>query len=392
MRVLISTTANDGHFGPLVPLGRAALARGHEVRVAAPASFADTVRRAGFAHVAFADPSPELVGPVMARLPTLPFDQADTTVVREVFGRIDAQAAYPGVLAAAEDWRPEVLVREPAELGSLAAAERLGIPHLQVVIGMSELTRVLTALLVEPLADLSRIAELTDDALSTAMAAEPLLSQVPESLDRAGDTGFDPTAIAFRYRDESALAGTAVPLPVWGDPDHPLVYVTFGSVAGSLPPFAGVFRQALDGLAEQPVRVLMTVGRRVDIAALGPVPPNARVEAWWPQTDVLAQAGLVLGHGGFGTTMGALAAGVPQVVAPIFTSDQIVNARHVAAIGAGRMVAAGPDAPGRACREVAGVLADPGYRRAAAEVAAGIEALPPVSQALAVLERHASGG
>ena len=50
----------------------------------------------------------------------------------------------------------------------------------------------------------------------------------------------------------------------------------------------------------------------------------------------------MLGHGGFGTTMGALAAGVPQVVAPIFTTDQVVNGRHVAACGAGVVVEPGP--------------------------------------------------
>ena len=50
---------------------------------------------------------------------------------------------------------------------------------------------------------------------------------------------------------------------------------------------------------------------------------------------MLAQAAAMLGHGGFGTTMGALAAGVPQVVAPLFTFDQIVNGDHVAAVGAG---------------------------------------------------------
>ncbi len=132
-------------------------------------------------------------------------------------------------------------------------------------------------------------------------------------------------------------------LPAWGDPAQPLVYVTFGSVTGSLPPFAGVFREALDALADLPARVLMTVGRRVEPASLGPLPANAHVEQWLPQAAVLAQASAVLGHGGFGTTLGALAAGVPQVVAPIFTSDQVVNGTHVAAAGAGRTVPPGPD-------------------------------------------------
>ncbi len=91
---------------------------------------------------------------------------------------------------------------------------------------------------------------------------------------------------------------------------------------------------------ERPDRVTLRVLHAPVTSA--PMPANARVEAWWPQADILTQAALLLGHGGFGTTMGALTAGVPQVVAPIFTSDQIINARHVAAVGAGRAVPSGP--------------------------------------------------
>lgn len=59
MRVLCSTTAGEGHFGPLRVLAHACWVAGHEVRVAAPASFAGTVQRAGLDHVPFAEPSPE---------------------------------------------------------------------------------------------------------------------------------------------------------------------------------------------------------------------------------------------------------------------------------------------------------------------------------------------
>ena len=62
---------------------------------------------------------------------------------------------------------------------------------------------------------------------------------------------------------------------------------------------------------------------------------------------MLAHADAMLGHGGFGTTMGALAAGVPQVVMPIFTSDQLANAEHVAAVGAGIAVPMGPGSVAR---------------------------------------------
>ena len=388
MRILVSTTANVGHFEPLLGIARACRDAGHEVRVAAPRSFEATVARTDFPFHPFDDAPPELIGPVMSRLPELSFEEANATVVREVFGRIDAQAALPALAAAVEAWRPDVIVREPAELGSLAVAERAGIPQVQVAIGMAEMVRLFAEQLVEPLTDLATMAGLPDDSLNRALAGVPTLSSVPEVLDRAGDVAFSDDAVTYRFREDPP-APAATPLPQWGDPGLPLVYVTFGSVTGSLPPFAGVFRQALDGLADLSVRVLMTVGRQVSITDLGPVPANARVEPWWPQTDVLAEAALVLGHGGYGTTMGAITAGVPQVVAPIFTTDQAVNARHIAAVGAGRAVSPGPDVVVRACQEVQSVLEDPSYRHRAAVVAAAIAALPSTADTVAVIRRIA---
>ena len=79
----------------------------------------------------------------------------------------------------------------------------------------------------------------------------------------------------------------------------------------------------------------MTTGNAFDLDALGSIPANARVERWWPQADVMPAASAMIGHGGFGTTMMALAAGVPQVVVPLFAADQHVHAAQVAAVGAG---------------------------------------------------------
>lgn len=388
MRVLFSTTGNDGHFGPLVPLGRATAAAGHQVRVAAPRSYAAAIERAGFVPAPFDDPPPEVVAPVMARLPALSFEEANATVIQEVFGRIDAQAARPALSLEIESWEPHLVVREPAELGSLAAAERAGVPHCAVAIGMTEIVREFAAMVTDPLLQLARTVGLPEEALVHAVTAEPLLSSVPESLDRAGDAGYSADAVTFRYRAETPTAGVGA-LPTAGALELPLVYVTFGSVTGSFGPLAGVFREALDGLAELPIRVFMTVGRQVDVAGLGPLPPNARVVNWWPQAEALAEASVVVGHGGFGTTMGAVAAGVPQVVAPLFSTDQVVNARHVASAGAGRRAEPGSDVVTQACREVPVLLTGDDYRSSAQRLALDAAALPPVTDAVATLEQLA---
>ncbi len=218
MRVLCATTANDGHFGPLVPFARACA--GHEVRVAAPASYAAAVAGAGFPHEPFAEPPPRLIGPIMARLPTLTFEAADDLVIREVFARIDAQAALPSLIETVEHWRPDVVIRETAELASLAAAERGGVPHVQVCIGMHEVVSRFAETISDSLDELGRLAGLGKGQMAAALTAEVVLSLVPEVLDHP--TGqIPPEAGGFLRFHEPPLTISSHPLPDWGDPDAP---------------------------------------------------------------------------------------------------------------------------------------------------------------------------
>jgi MGT family glycosyltransferase len=163
--------------------------------------------------------------------------------------------------------------------------------------------------------------------------------------------------------------------------------VSFGTVLGYMSRATGVFRAVLDALDGLPVRALLTVGRRFDPALLAPVPPNVRVEAWVDQADVLGQVDLVVCHGGSGTVLGALTAGVPIVVVPVF-ADQFANASRVADCGAGVVVveagASGDernmisvDAAPRIADAISTVLADrASYRSAALHVAEDISSSP----------------
>jgi UDP:flavonoid glycosyltransferase YjiC (YdhE family) len=86
----------------------------------------------------------------------------------------------------------------------------------------------------------------------------------------------------------------------------------------------------------------------------------------------------MVGHGGSGSTLTALAAGVPQAFVPLFV-DGPTNAAAVAETGAG-LVAEDLAA------DVWALLDDPRYRVAAGEIAGEIRALPPVDDAVAVIE------
>lgn len=102
--------------------------------------------------------------------------------------------------------------------------------------------------------------------------------------------------------------------------------------------FPHFYVSVLDTLADVPARVLMTLGRGADPEALATTPPNSHVEQWWSQDQIMAQAALTVNHGGFGTTLAALAAGVPQVVVPLFALDQFETGSRLSEIGAGVVV------------------------------------------------------
>ena len=387
MRVLFSTTAGAGHFGPMVPVAQACAAAGHQVAVAAPVSFAEQVRRRGLPHLPFPDVPAEQMGPVFGRVSELSREEANRVVISEVFGRLDAQAALPALMDVVAETRPDIIVRDPCELGSLVAALQAGIPQVQVAIGMDRFVLAVAPWLDDPLHELQATAGLDPLGGAELVLGTPTLTTVPAVMDAVpGDGGVaEARRRSWRYRNDFPADGPSLPAR-WGDPSAPLVYVSFGSVAGSLDRFAALYPAVLLALADLPVRVLMTTGADTDPVRLDPLPTNAWVERWWPQEAVMPEAALVVGHGGFGTTMTALTGGVPQVVMPLFALDQFLNAQQVQAVGAGIELPGDLDAVGELPGAVRRLLDDPRPADAARGVAAEIAALPDVGSMVAVLE------
>lgn len=393
VRVLFSTTAGAGHFAPMVPFARACLTGGYDVRIAAPGSFASTVTGAGFDHVAFDDADPAEIGAVFSQLHLGTVHDANIRVVREIFGRIDALAALPGLASAVDSWRPDVIVAEVAEFGSALVADQRGIRQLRVNIGLDSFTDEVLDAVDEPLRALGC------PSGSDSVRAAPRLSLVPAGFDHVTN----PAVAVHRFRDATAsLSGRRLPAQWWPkeSSDQPLVYATFGSVAGQLGFFPDFYRRVVDIVADLPVRVLMTLGAGLDPADLGAVPPNVHVESWVPQEEVLGEAAVVVHHGGFGTLITTLAHARPQVVIPLFSADQYANAEQVATIGVGVSLSPGPTASlrsadlvptgpdlGRLAESLTYAVTSGQLLESAATVAADLASLPPAAEFLELLGR-----
>ena len=104
----------------------------------------------------------------------------------------------------------------------------------------------------------------------------------------------------------------------------------------------------------------------------------------------MGEAAAVVGHGGFGTTMAALAAGVPQVVLPLFAFDQSVHAERVAEVKAGIQLPGGVAAVTDLPAALRKVLDDSAFAEGARAMAAEIAALPDIAECLPLLEQLAS--
>jgi UDP:flavonoid glycosyltransferase YjiC (YdhE family) len=373
MRILMTTNPGAGHVGPLVPFARAFMRAGDEVLVAAPASGRDAVVRAGLPFHPLADPPREQLDAVFGSLPALPQEEQSVCVMREVFAGLRARASLPGLLRLMSDHRPDVVLRETTEYAGLLAAEQLGVRHARIGI-MAAAMETWGVPIVAPVLDwYRRRLGLRRDPGGRCIHASPYFTVIPEAMEDPADAG---PAHAMRFREPAPRPWA---LPDWWSGDaRPLVYVTYGSVAPTLPSFPPLFRATVEALGALPARVLFTVGTEVELDALGPVPANVRVERWVPQEAVMPHAAAIVGHGGSGTTRTALAAGVPSVVVPGF-ADQFRNAERVAKLGAG--IALGGDEIAGLGGAVRRVIEEPSYRATARSVASEVAALPRVDEA-----------
>ena len=327
MRVLLTTTAGSGHFGPMIPFATAWRVAGHEIAVAAPASFREPVERAGFDFRPFADAPQDQLDAVFSTLHAVSVEEGNIRVVRDVFATIDASAALPGVNEVIAEWRPDIVVRESCEFAAYVAAERHELPQFRIGAGFASFEEAMVAHCETTLNALRQSVGLEPDLGLRRLQASPRLTTLPASAD-------DATGVASqRFSEKPGDAPQALP-DWWGGTTDPLVYVSFGTVTAGLGMFPDLYLAAAGALADVKARILMTTGGSADPAALGALPPNAHVERWCDEGQVLPQASVVVGHGGFGTLLRILAAGVPMVAFPLF-GDQGYNARRVDETGIG---------------------------------------------------------
>lgn len=388
MRMLFTTLPMLGHFHPLVPIARAAQEAGHDVAIASAASFAPYIERAGFQALAAGVDSPTL--DVAAMFPgrlLVPEYTGAHWIVANVFAGVFAPVMAATLLQVCATWHPDLIVREAAEFGGCAAAETLGLPHASVRTGAFASSYARREIYREQLERLRLLQGLPPDPTMAMPFRYLHLAAEPPGL--AGPA--DPPGPTTHLIGAVDAAVETQPAPAWlaNMPAVPTVYATLGTVMSGRPSGLAIFMAILAALRDEPINLILTVGRDNDPAQFGPQPPNVHIERYIPQSALLPYCDLVVHQGGFGTVVGTLAAGLPMVVLPI-SADQPINAAACVAMGVGQMLGEHERTPEAVRTAVRAVLADPGYRAAAERTRAAMAALPGLDHAVALLERLAT--
>lgn len=394
MRVLLTLPPSQGSLHGALPLAGALVAAGHQVAFCSSAPFADQVKPYGFEYLSagldwqindadllqrLADAS----GPDLSALAGPDPSRWITWATDNPFMRNTALAMFTDVRRLAVSWRADVVVSNLVDLGSLVAAESLGLPYASL--GTSAGTaRDLTDQLTGALTWLRAEAGLPPDP-ELAMLYRHLHLAFTTPLFDGPSATFPPTLCCLRR------TGTLRPderLPAWAvGLTRPLVLVSLGTVFHRQ---LDLYRGIVEALREEPVELAVAVGFDQDPSCLGPQPDSVHVEPWLPLPLLYPHCAAFVTHGGFNSTMEALSAGVPLVVIPM-AGDQPYCGQRCAELGVGVALRPGQRLPHRILEATRQVLAEPSYRQAAQRISAANAALPTAHAAVERLQVLVAG-
>jgi UDP:flavonoid glycosyltransferase YjiC (YdhE family) len=355
MRVLFATFPVPSHYLPMVPLGWAMRAAGHEVRVACPPSMTRAVTSSGLPAVTIPEAdlasawrdlaSPERSGP-----PT-PAERSARAIA--MFTMVAEATAGP-VTGFARAWQADLIVYEPRAYAAVLAAEALRIPLVRHLSGV-DYTFVRTEQERPALAALwERCGAPGADPLGavTVDPCPPSL-QVPAPVQRK----------VMRYvpYNGPALA------PGWllAQPGRARVCISAGTALPGRRDMLTSARKAISALAQIDAEVVVAAGGNPDL--LEPVPGHFRLLESIPLHLLLPTCDAIVHHGGAGTTMTAAACGVPQLLIPD-GGDRFLHAGQVAGAGAGLAINQADASPGAIRDATSALLSDRSYRQAARRI------------------------
>lgn len=348
MRALFVTLDGGGNLPPALLLAREITRRGGSARFLGHATQRAAIERAGYTFIPY----------TRGREYDSAAPRSTVSGVWEVTRLFADRGIGHDAVAEARRQPTDAVVVDCLLWGALEETAAAGLPVASLVHTLWDYFRRTAA---GPVGWVGRL----HGAHPTAALAAPSLSLVTARRDFE----IEPDAVRPAGVHHVGVIWQDEPMEARPGGGSPRVLVSLST--SSFPGQQRALQHCLDGLADLPVDVVATTGPSIDPAVLA-VPANAEVHRRLDHGEVLPGVSLVIGHGGHGTTVRALAHGIPVLVLPMHPlMDQPAIGRAVVRHGAGRTLSKGSrPAEIRAAAEA--LLADGPERAGAARLGASI--------------------
>lgn len=298
----------SGHTNPTLGLAKVLVDFGHHVSYINAPDFKEKIERTGATFIPY-DNYPETLSPSQKEIKSW-------------------SAAYQTVQRVGADF--DCLIYEMLFLPGKALADQLGIPAFRLFSTFTLNEKVLK--------DFGR----TGGWYMTAIFRYPRLCRlfskmikrkfglrygdiVKEMVHNGPDLNFTYTIRDFQiYPDEFPSARYKYVGPAIGDraePDFdfskitkPLIYISLGTLLNTS---AAFFRKCIEAFRDEPVSVIISIGKTVKKEQLGEIPDNIFVYPFVPQLKILKRISLFITHGGMNSVNEALYYATPMLVIPV---------------------------------------------------------------------------
>jgi MGT family glycosyltransferase len=410
--------AGGGNVPPQLTLARHLMARGHRVRMLAPAVLRESIEAAGIAFEPYHEipehdesvPEHSLVRDFEARSKTAEIAASRDNLVGAMVRPVAAD-----VLATLERRPADVVAFDFLLAGALFAAEKAALPTAMLIhtvypfpapglppFGMGwtpmggplgRLREQVGRLIYRQVYERPLLPRFNE--VRVALGLQPLhaFGEYVQRVDRAlvlTSRAFDfPARLPANVEYVGPQLDLESPTSPWESPwlpgdDRPLVVVGLSTTHQA---HDAMLERIVAALATLPVRALVTTGG----ARLRSTPPeNVHITRFVPHSQVLPHAAAVVTHAGLGTVHAGLGHGLPLVCLPI-GRDQPDNAARVEWHGVGLRLSP-TSSPAVIRAGIERVLGDPAFRASARRMAAAFAEERPAERALNALEAPASRG
>ena len=409
-----------GHLNPMLALGSALKARGHEVIFFAIGDTEEAVTAADldFRPIGAEDFPPGCVGQINQGMREWKGAAARTEFINN-YQRQARMILRDGPRTVRES-NLDGLVIDQNQLGGGTVAEHLGVPFVHIVTGCppnrndavppflsprpyrkgfvprlrnrleySIIDRVFRPAL-DPVNEQRRLWKLPPfDSQDDAFSKLAQITQMPEVLEYPEKISFPYFHYTGPFHKRSGRKPAQFP---WEQlSEQPLIYASLGTIMHHLPDVPKLFPMIVEACSFLDVQLVLSLGGATDSGGLSVTNGTQRrgapiVVSYAPQLDLLAKASLTITHAGLNSTLEALAHGVPLVALPLGVDQNGVAAR-LQRTKAGIVVPMQKRSAAQISKAIRIALLDPLYKRAAKRLQAEINRIQGLEHAADLVER-----